>query len=229
MIQAKNLVKIYGKGNIAIRALNGISLDVGKGEFVAIQGPSGCGKSTLLNVISCLEKSTSGKILIDSIDIAELDDEKLAEIRRDKIGFIFQSYNLIPTMNALENVMLPMIFAGKSDNKIVERATMLLEMVGMHKRMKHKPAELSGGEQQRVAVARAISNDPLLIIGDEPTGNLDSKTGSAMMEMLIKLNKEGRTIVVVTHDSVVANMAHRVMQIKDGQFIDNQSKQEAQA
>ena len=221
MIQAKNLIKIYGIGDIAIKALNGIDLNVGKGEFVAIQGPSGCGKSTLLNVLSCLEKPTSGTILVDGVNITELDDTKLAEIRRDKIGFIFQSYNLIPTMNALENVMLPMMFAGKNDSKIVERATMLLEMVGMHKRIKHKPTELSGGEQQRVAVARALSNDPLLIIGDEPTGNLDSKTGSAVMEMLIKLNKEGRTIVLVTHDSVVANMAHRVMHIKDGQFIVN--------
>ncbi|QUH24490.1 ABC transporter ATP-binding protein [Serpentinicella alkaliphila] len=227
MIEAKNLIKTYGEGNTEVNALNGINLSVKKGEFVSIQGPSGCGKSTLLNIISCLEKPTNGKIIIDNIDIADQDDDKLAEIRRDKIGFIFQSYNLIPTMSALENVMLPMMFAGKDDKIMTARATMLLEMVGMQNRMNHKPAELSGGEQQRVAVARALINDPLLIIGDEPTGNLDSKTGSAVMEMLVKLNKEGRTILIVTHDSVVANMADRVMHIKDGQFIDNQSGQEA--
>ena len=228
MIQAKNLTKVYGKGNVEIRALDGIDLYVEKGEFVAIQGPSGCGKSTLLNVVSCLEKPTSGKILIDGIDIAELGDKELAEIRRNKIGFIFQSYNLIPTLNAFENVMLPMMFAGKDDNKASKKATMLLERVGMQERIKHKPSELSGGEQQRVAVARALSNDPLLIIGDEPTGNLDSKTGKAVMEMLTELNKEGRTVVVVTHDPAVSNIAHRVMQIKDGQFIANQSEQEGQ-
>ena len=219
MIQARHLTKVYGKGSIEIRALNGIDLNVEKGEFVAIQGPSGCGKSTLLNVVSCLEKPTSGEILIDSIDIAQLGDRSLAKIRRDKIGFIFQSYNLIPTLNALENVMLPMMFAGKDNKKISDRATMLLEMVGMQERLKHKPSELSGGEQQRVAIARALSNDPFLIVGDEPTGNLDSKTGSAAMKILTELNKEGRTVVIVTHDPAIANVAHRVMQIKDGQFV----------
>jgi putative ABC transport system ATP-binding protein len=219
MIQAKNLTKVYGIGSIEIKALNGIDFKVEQGEFVAIQGPSGCGKSTLLNVLSCLEKPTSGTILIDSIDVAQLGDKKLAKIRRDKIGFIFQSYNLIHTLSALENVMLPMMFAGKDNNKVSERAEVLLEMVGMQKRMKHKPSELSGGEQQRVAIARALSNDPLLIVGDEPTGNLDSKAGAAVMKILIELNKEGRTVVVVTHDSVVASIAHRVMHMKDGQFI----------
>jgi putative ABC transport system ATP-binding protein len=229
MIQANNLTKVYNKGNIEIRALNGIDLNVGKGEFVAIQGPSGCGKSTLLNVVSCLEKPTSGKILIDSIDIAQLGDKELAKIRREQIGFIFQSYNLIPTLSAVENVMLPMMFAGKDNNKISDRATMLLEMVGMQERMKHKPSELSGGEQQRVAIARALSNGPLLIVGDEPTGNLDSKTGAAVMKILAQLNKEGRTVVVVTHDPAVAGIAHRVIQMKDGQFINDQSVQEAQS
>ena len=227
MIRVENLTKIYGKGDIAIRALNGIDLDVRKGEFVAIQGPSGCGKSTLLNIISCLEKPTSGYVSIDNIDVTKQDDDTLAVIRRDRIGFIFQSYNLIPTMDALENVMLPMMFARKNDKIIAERAAMLLEMVGMQNRFLHKPAELSGGEQQRVAIARALINDPPLIIGDEPTGNLDSKTGSAVMEILIKLNQEGRSIVLVTHDSIVANLAHRVMHIKDGQFIDDQSGQGA--
>jgi putative ABC transport system ATP-binding protein len=219
MLDVKNVVKTYGKNNTEVKALNGISLIVKKGEFVSIQGPSGCGKSTLLNIISCLEKPTSGTVLIDNVNIVHLDDENLAEIRRDKIGFIFQSYNLIPTLNALENVMLPMMFGGRNNKLIAERGVKLLDMVGMAKRMTHKPAQLSGGEQQRVAVARALVNDPLLIIGDEPTGNLDSKTGSVVMEMLLKLNQEGRTIVLVTHDSGVARLADRVMYIKDGQFI----------
>lgn len=221
MLDVKNVVKTYGKNNTEVKALNGISLIVKKGEFVSIQGPSGCGKSTLLNIISCLEKPTSGTVLIDNVNIVQLDDENLAEIRRDKIGFIFQSYNLIPTLNALENVMLPMMFGGRNNKLIAERGVKLLDMVGMAKRMTHKPAQLSGGEQQRVAVARALVNDPLLIIGDEPTGNLDSKTGSVVMEMLLKLNQEGRTIVLVTHDSGVARLADRVMYIKDGQFIES--------
>jgi len=229
MIRAKNLIKVYGMEDIEIRALNDIDFNVDQGEFVAIQGPSGGGKSTLLNVLGCLEKPTSGTIFIDSIDITQMSDKELAKIRRDKIGFIFQSYNLIPTLNALENVMLPMMFAGKDTNRVSERATMLLEMVGMQERMKHKSSELSGGEQQRVAIARALSNDPLIIVGDEPTGNLDSKTGSAVMDILTKLNKEGRTVVVVTHDPAVAGIAHRVMQIKDGKFINNQLAQEEQA
>lgn len=219
MIEVKNLTKIYGKGNTKVNALKGIDLSVREGEFVSIQGPSGCGKSTLLNIIGCLEKPTKGQVFIDHIDVSKLSNDKLAEIRRDKIGFIFQRYNLLPTMNVLENVMLSMMFAGKDDLSTKKRAAMLLEMVGMEKRIYHKPSELNGDEQQRVAIARALINDPLIIIGDEPTGNLDSKTGSIVMEMLIKLNKEGKTVVLVTHDSTVANKAHRVLHIKDGQFV----------
>lgn len=227
MIQVENLTKIYGKGHIAIRALNGINLIVKKGEFVAIQGPSGCGKSTLLNIIGCLEKPTGGRVVVDNTDVTNQDDEKLAVIRRDKIGFIFQGYNLIPTMNAHENVMLPMMFARFNERIIAKHAAMLLEKVGMQNRLDHKPTELSGGEQQRVALARALINDPPLIIGDEPTGNLDSKTGSAVMEILMDLNKEGRSLILVTHDTAVANMAHRIMHIKDGQFMDAKSGQGA--
>lgn len=226
MIRAENLVKTYGKEDIAVRALDGIGLHVKKGEFVAIQGPSGCGKSTLLTIIGCLEKPTSGSVMVDGIDIVNIDEANLAKIRQEKIGFIFQSYNLIPTMSALENVMLPMMFAGKSDKEIGQRAKKLLDMVGMSHRLGHKPSEMSGGEQQRVAVARSMSNDPVLIIGDEPTGNLDSKTGKAVMDMLLELNKEGRTVVIVTHDSSVAAMADRVLRIKDGRFIDGQSELE---
>lgn len=226
MIQTKNLTKVYGKDNTEVRALGGIDLVVEQGDFIAIRGPSGCGKSTLLNIIGCLESPTSGEILIDGIEVSQLNDNELAKIRRDKIGFIFQSYNLIPTLNALENVKLPMMFAGGDDNKLSERAKMLLELVGMKERMEHKPPELSGGKQQRVAIARALSNDPALIIGDEPTGNLDSKTGDVVMNLLSGLNKEGRTLIIVTHDQAIANMAHRVMQIKDGQFMDEELRME---
>lgn len=225
MIRIENLTKNYGVGRTEIRALDGIDFNLKQGEFIAIQGPSGCGKSTLLNMIGCLEKPTHGKIHIDGIDISILEDKDLARIRREKIGFIFQRYNLIPTLNAIENVMFPMLFAGKEDKKASERAAMLLEMLGMKERMRHKPSELSGGEQQRVAIARALSNEPLLIIGDEPTGNLDSQAGCAVMQILTDLNEQGQTVVVVTHDPSVAAITHRVMRMKDGRFIDSQSNQ----
>ena len=224
MIQAKSLTKVYGKENTKVNALNGVDLEIKKGEFVSIQGPSGCGKSTLLNILGCLENPTSGEIYIDGTDISTLGDDELSEIRQEKIGFIFQSYNLIPTMNAIENVMLPMLFARKNDKAIIEKANMLLNMVGMQNRTKHKPSELSGGEQQRVAIARALMNDPSIIIGDEPTGNLDSKTGTDVLDMLLKFNKDGRTIVLVTHDTDVANKADRMLFIKDGCFTDNPAK-----
>jgi len=228
MIKVKNLTKLYGMGRTEIRALDGVDFEFKQGEFVAIQGPSGCGKSTLLNLIGCLEKPTSGSVHIDSTDTAQLGDTELARIRREKIGFIFQRYNLIHTLNAIENVMFPMLFAGKDDKKASERAAMLLEILGMKERMKHKPFELSGGEQQRVAIARALSNEPLLIIGDEPTGNLDSKSGEAVLNILTDLNKKGQTVVVVTHDPAVAGITHRVMQMKDGRFLNNHKTQEVQ-
>jgi len=228
MIKVKNLTKLYGMGRTEIRALDGVDFELKQGEFVAIQGPSGCGKSTLLNLIGCLEKPTSGSVNIDSTDTAQLGDTELARIRREKIGFIFQRYNLIHTLNAIENVMFPMLFAGKDDKKASERAAMLLEILGMKERMKHKPFELSGGEQQRVAIARALSNEPLLIIGDEPTGNLDSKSGEAVLNILTDLNKKGQTVVVVTHDPAVAGITHRVMQMKDGRFLNNHKTQEVQ-
>jgi len=230
MIQAKNITKVYGMGGIEVKALNGIDLKIEKGEFVAIQGPSGCGKSTLLNILSCLETPTSGRVLIDDIDTSKLNDDGLAKIRQNKIGFIFQTYNLIPTLSTYENVMLPMLFKGedngKKNSKSSKRAISLLESVNMQDRMNHKPSELSGGEQQRVAIARALSNNPSILIGDEPTGNLDSKTGRTVMDILVNLNKEGQTIIIVTHDSTVANMANRIVKMKDGKFINNQSTEE---
>ena len=219
MIQASGLVKIYGKNNTETCALNGIDLNVEKGGFVAVCGPSGCGKSTLLNILGCLERPTSGEVFIDGVNVSRLKDDALACIRRDKIGFIFQSYNLIATMSALGNVMLPMLFAGKSEAFVKRCAEELLESVGMQNRMNHKPFELSGGEQQRVAVARALINNPGVIIGDEPTGNLDSKCGEEIMNILLELNREGRTVILVTHDDKVAKAAQRVMTIKDGCFV----------
>jgi len=220
MIKTNSLTRIYGSGSTEVRALDGVDMQIDKGEFVSIQGPSGCGKSTLLNIVGCLEQPSSGEIRIDDVELSGLSGDKMSAIRREKIGFIFQSYNLIPTMNALDNVMLPMIFAGKNNKQIIERATMLLDLVDMGKRAKHKPAELSGGEQQRVAVARALINDPSIIIGDEPTGNLDSKTGDVVMELLLKLNKDGRTILLVTHDADIAGKSDRIMHIRDGRIVD---------
>jgi len=218
-IRGENIVKVFGKDSTEVIALNGINITIEKGSFTAIKGPSGCGKSTLLNILGCLEKPTSGKLEIREKDVTQLKDDDLAVIRRDTIGFIFQSYNLIPTMNALENVMLPMMFARKNQEETIDRANTLLKLVGMEKRKMHKPSELSGGEQQRVAVARALINDPMLIIGDEPTGNLDTKTGDGVMELFLSLNKEGRSILLVTHDSKIAEMAQKTIYIQDGKEI----------
>ena len=222
MIRASGLVKAYGKENAQIHALCGVDFALEQGEFVAIRGKSGSGKSTLLNIIGCLEKPTSGELYIDSTNVSSLNDEKLSEIRQSKIGFIFQSYNLIASMTALENVMLPMQFAGRNEREINARAHGLLEMVGMQGRLKHKPSEMSGGEQQRVAIARALINDPALIIGDEPTGNLDSATGSEVLEILMQLNRDGRAILLVTHDPEVAARADRTLHIKDGRFTEGE-------
>jgi len=219
MIEAKNLTKVYGKGRTQVNALSDIDFTLAKGEFVAIQGPSGCGKSTLLHILGCLEKPDRGVLLLDNIDVGQQSDRTLAKLRRDKIGFVFQSFNLMATMSALLNVKLPMLFAGIPESIAETRAATLLSRLGMDGRLHHKPSELSGGEQQRVAIARALANEPLLIIGDEPTGNLDSKSGAAVMEILVELNKQGQTIVLVTHDQTVASRTHRVLHMRDGQFV----------
>ncbi len=220
MITVRNLNKTYGLNTVSINVLKNINMEIKSGDFIAIKGPSGCGKSTLLNILGCLEKLTSGEVLIDGMNVAESDNDELANIRRDKIGFIFQNYNLIPTMNALENVALPMMFAGKDKKEIHDRAAQLLQSAKMGERINHKPSELSGGEQQRVSIARALGNNPSIIIADEPTGNLDSKTGKIIMDMLINLNKEGKTIILVTHDLTVAQMADQIINIKDGEFVE---------
>lgn len=220
-ISCKNLWKIYFKGTPAeVQALKGVNFRVKKGEFVSIVGRSGSGKSTLLNMLGALDVPTHGKIFIDGTDISTLSDNQLAVIRRKKIGFVFQSYNLIGSLTSLENVMLPMVFNGIPDDERRERAKNLLLKVGLEKKMSTKPKEMSGGENQRVSIARALANDPTFILADEPTGNLDSKNGKNIMDILKKLNKDSITIIIVTHDSRIAREATRTVRVTDGELKD---------
>ena len=220
MIRSEHLNKVYRMGKIEVPALRDVSLEIEEGEFLAIVGSSGSGKSTLLNMLGCLDKPTSGAVFIDGVNTASLSENELAEIRREKIGFIFQQFNLIHSLNALENVSLPMFFAGVGREERMKRAAELLAKVGLRERMHHKPSELSGGQQQRVAIARALSNNPAIIIGDEPTGNVDSETGNAIMGILEGLNSEGRTVIVVTHDTEIAAHAPKVKRMKDGRLLE---------
>ena len=206
-------------GSVKVEALRGLNLDIKRGEFVAVMGPSGSGKSTAVNMIGCLDVPTKGKIYLEKDNISHLEESELAQIRGKKIGFIFQQFNLINTLTALENVMLPMTFQDVDMKMRRVRARKLLEMVELADRMHHRPSELSGGQQQRVAIARALSNDPEVILADEPTGNLDSKTGVVVMKFLSKLNKQGKTIILVTHDSSLAKSAQRVEFLKDGRIV----------
>ena len=220
LIECKKVWKIYNEGTPAeVRALQDVDLQIRKGEFVAIQGPSGSGKSTLLHCIGCLDTPTRGKIYIGGNDISKMDENELALIRREKIGFVFQFFNIIPSLTAFQNVELPMIFNGIEDNKRRKNATQLLEKVGLGKRMAHKSSELSGGETQRVAIARALANDPMIVFADEPTGNLDSRSGKGIIDIFRKLNKEGRTIVFITHDAAIAGAARRKIKLKDGMVV----------
>jgi len=220
MIHTENLTKVYRMGDVEVYALRDVNLAIQDGEFIAIKGPSGSGKSTLLNMIGCLDTPTSGSIFIDNIDTATLNENELAEIRREKIGFIFQQFNLVHTLNAVENVALPLFFSGVKRETRLKRAEEQLVKVGLGDRIYHKPSELSGGQQQRVAIARALSNDPEVIIGDEPTGNVDTATGNAIMDILEGLNKEGRTVIVVTHDAEIAARAGRTKRMRDGMVVD---------
>jgi putative ABC transport system ATP-binding protein len=220
MIHTENLSKTYRMGDVEVQALRDVNLEIQDGEFIAIKGPSGSGKSTLLNIIGCLDKPTSGAVFIEDIDTASLSENGLAEIRREKIGFIFQQYNLVHTLNAIENVALPMFFAGVKRELRLLRAEELLVKVELGDRMYHKPAELSGGEQQRVAIARALSNDPEIIIGDEPTGNVDTEAGNIIMAILEGLNRDGKMIIVVTHDVEIAARASRTKRMRDGMVLD---------
>ena len=206
-------------GKVNVEALRGINVEIKKGEFVAIQGPSGSGKSTAMNMVGCLDIPTKGRIFLDGKDISHLSESSLAQIRGRKIGFIFQQFNLLPTLTALENVMLPMAFQGVTIEQRKKRATELLTMMQLGDRLNHKPTELSGGQQQRVAIARSLANDPEVILADEPTGNLDTKTGENVIGFLGELHKKGKTIVMVTHDRNVAHHAQRIEFLKDGQII----------
>jgi putative ABC transport system ATP-binding protein len=216
VIITKNISKTYGKPPLQVFALRDTNLHIKQGDYIAIIGPSGSGKSTLMNLLGCLDKPSSGKIFIDGKDVSMLNENELARIRREKIGFIFQKYNLIPTLNALENVELSMGFAGVNSQVRTAKAKKLLEMVELSKRLTHKPSEMSGGEQQRVAIARALANNPSIILADEPTGNIDTKSGENIMSILEEVNRRGETIIIVTHNMVIAQRAKRVLRIQDG-------------
>ncbi|RLI93153.1 MAG: hypothetical protein DRO90_00020 [Candidatus Altiarchaeales archaeon] len=222
MIELVDVWKIYRINEIEVPALRGLSMRIYKGEFVAVMGPSGSGKSTLMNMIGCLDVPTRGRIFLDGRDISKLEENELAQIRGKKIGFVFQKFNLMPSLTALENVMLPMTFQDIPRFQREDTAMKLLKRVGLEKRIHHKPSELSGGEQQRVAIARALANDPEVILADEPTGNLDSRMGTEIMEMLKDLNKsDGKTIVIVTHDLNLSRYAERIVHIMDGKIIED--------
>ena len=227
VIEITKLTKVYGQGDIAVYALRELDLQVERGDFVAIMGPSGSGKSTWMNIIGCLDRTTSGLYVLDGEDVSRLDRDELAGVRNRKIGFVFQSYNLLPRLSALKNVMLPMLYNGFqlwSEGQRNERAAEFLDLVGLGDRLHHLPTELSGGQQQRVAIARALINDPSLILADEPTGNLDSRSSTEIMGIFHRLHKQGATIVMVTHEAERAREARRVVNVLDGRIVAGQSE-----
>ncbi len=216
IIKTKDIVKLYVMGTEELYALKGVSMTIHRNEYVAIMGPSGSGKSTMMNVIGCLDTPTSGYYELNGQNVSEMDDNELASVRNKEIGFVFQTFNLLPRSNALHNVELPLIYAGMSKTERMERAEDALAKVSLQDRMKHKPNELSGGQRQRVAIARALVNRPSIILADEPTGNLDSKTGDEIMELFDNLHSLGNTIILVTHEDFIAEHAHRVIRLRDG-------------
>ncbi len=224
MLSLKNIKKYYKMGNNIVKALDDVSFEVNEGEFVAIVGPSGSGKSTLMNIMGCLDIPTEGQYFVDGVSVSSFKDNELAHFRNKKIGFIFQGFNLLPKLNAFENVELPLIYQGIKKAERQKRVRWALGLVGISAREKHLPTELSGGQQQRVAIARAIATRPSVILADEPTGNLDTKTGEEVLNILKELNKSGTTIVMITHDNGIASHAERIVRILDGKLFDVKSK-----
>ena len=218
IIQAKNLTKHYTVGSTIVKALDGLDIDIDKGSYIALMGPSGSGKSTLMNILGCLDTPSSGAYFLNDKDVSEVDDDLLAGIRNKEIGFIFQTFNLLPRYTALENVALPMIYAGIPKKERLARATEVLEKVGLGDRVTHKPNELSGGQRQRVAVARALVMSPSIIFADEPTGNLDSKTSEGIMQLFDEIHQDGNTLIVVTHEEEVAARAQKIIRLRDGKL-----------
>ncbi len=219
IIRLEEIEKTYQLGGeVKVQALRGVNLEIHAGSYVAIMGPSGSGKSTMLNVLGCLDRPTSGRYFLGGEDVSVMPDDTLSEARGRKIGFIFQSYNLIAQLTVIENIQVPLLYQGKDVRQFQARCTELADLVGLGDRLHHRPNQLSGGQQQRVAIARSLVNDPLMMLADEPTGNLDSKTGQEVLELIGRLNQDGKTIVLVTHDERVAARAHRVIHMKDGQI-----------
>ncbi|MBK7443560.1 MAG: ABC transporter ATP-binding protein [Bacteroidetes bacterium] len=216
MISLKNIRKTYDLGKVKIEVLKGLNASIHKNEYVAIMGPSGSGKSTLMNILGCLDKPSVGNYVLNGTDVSKMNDDELAEVRNKEIGFVFQTFNLLARLSGIENVALPLIYAGMNKATRTQKAESILQAVGLGHRMKHKPNELSGGERQRVAVARALVNDPSIILADEPTGNLDTKTSYEIMELFEEIHKKGNTVIIVTHEEDIARYAHRIIRIRDG-------------
>lgn len=223
LIEVEDLVKVYRTGDVELRALDGVSFSVAHGEFVAVMGPSGSGKSTTMNMLGCLDSPTEGRYLLDGRDVARLSGDELAKVRNEKLGFVFQGFNLLPRLSAVDNVALPLVYSGVPSRERSERAREALERVGLGARLKHRPNQMSGGQQQRVAIARALVGRAPLILADEPTGNLDTRTSEEIMSLLVEVNREGKTVVLVTHEPDIAAYARRVLHFKDGRLVSDET------